>query len=95
MNCLLAPFALGDRKGGVSALEVTCMEMNLIAFRVDLSARAGGSENPQLSPLIHISMNIRENYNLEISLDMQAVLQLWSKCRMNMIPLEAFVWCDY
>lgn len=48
MNCLLAPFALGDRKGGVSALgEVTCMEMNLIAFTVYLSARAGGSENPQ------------------------------------------------
>ena len=63
MNYLLAPFALGFRKGGVSALgEVTCMEMNLIAFRVDLSARAGGSEDPQLSPLIHISVNIRENY---------------------------------
>ena len=52
------------------------MEMNLIAFRVDLSARAGGSENPQLSPLIHISVNIRENYNLEIRLDTQAALQL-------------------
>lgn len=69
--------------------------MNLIAFRVYLSARAGGSENLQLSPLIHISVNIRENYNLEIRLDTQAALQLWSKYRMNMIPLEAFVWCDY
>lgn len=77
MNYLLAAFALGFRKGGVSALgEVTCMEMNLIAFRVDLSARADGSENPQLSPLIHISVNIRENYNLEIRLDTQAALQL-------------------